>query len=127
MKLSILLTSLAHPLVAAQAPSASIVDVVKQLAPILIIFVIFYFVAFAPMRRQRKQLQAVIDNLTKGDKVITNGGLHGEVAAVEDTVVFLRVADNVKLKVSKSAIAGLVPVPGDASSSNADQGKGSKS
>jgi preprotein translocase subunit YajC len=127
MKLSILLTSLAQPLVAAQASAPSMADVIKQLAPILIIFAIFYFVAFAPMRRQRKQLQAVINDLKKGDKVITNGGLHGEVAAVEDGIVILRVADNVKLKVSKSAIAGLAPVPGDPSSSGADSGKGSKS
>lgn len=77
-----------------------------SLAPMLIIFVIFYVVLMLPMQRQRKALQQMIENLKKGDKVITSGGLYGEVTAVEGTTVLLRIADNVRVRVAKSAISG---------------------
>ncbi|MCB1036694.1 MAG: preprotein translocase subunit YajC, partial [Acidobacteria bacterium] len=66
----------------------------------------FYVIVFAPMRKQRKALQEMIDNLKKGDKVVTSGGIHGEVASVEAGTVLLKVGDNVRIRLSKSAIAG---------------------
>jgi preprotein translocase subunit YajC len=80
---------------------------IMQLVPIVLIFGIFYFLLIAPMRKRQKALQKVIDEVKKGDRVVTSGGLHGEVAAVLDNAVLLKVADNLKVKVSKSAIAGL--------------------
>jgi preprotein translocase subunit YajC len=77
------------------------------LAPMLLIFVIFYVVLMLPMQRQRKALQAVIGNLKKGDRVLTSGGLFGEVVSVEGAAVMLRIADNVRVRVAKSAITGL--------------------
>jgi preprotein translocase subunit YajC len=77
------------------------------LVPMLLIFVIFYVVLMLPMQRQRKALQQVIANLKKGDRVITNGGLYGEVTAVEGATVMLRIADNVRVRVAKSAVSGL--------------------
>ena len=74
-----------------------------SLVPMLVIFAIFYFVLVMPMRKRQKALQAVIENLKRGDRVVTTGGLYGEVAAVEPSYVLLKVADNVKLKVAKSA------------------------
>ncbi len=70
------------------------------------IMAIFYFIVFAPMRKQRKALKEMIDNLKKGDKVVTSGGLYGEVASVDSNAVVLKVSDNVRLRFSKSAIAG---------------------
>ena len=81
-------------------------DMLGTLAPMLIIFVIFYVVLMLPMQRQRKALQQMIENLKKGDKVITTGGLYGEVTAVEGATVLLRIADNVRVRVAKSAISG---------------------
>jgi len=78
-----------------------------QLVPILLIFAIFYFLLLAPMRKRQKQHQAVLEALKRGDKVVTNGGLMGEIAAVEDKVVHLKLADNVRVRVVKSSIAGL--------------------
>ena len=85
-----------------------------QFLPFIFVFAIFYFLLIAPMRKRQKALQAMIAALKKGDKVVTNGGLYGEVAAVHDDVVILKVADNVKLRVAKSAISGLEgqPQPG---------------
>ncbi len=80
-----------------------------QLVPLLVIFVLFYVLLILPMRKRQKALQQMVDNLQKGDRVITNGGLYGEVAAVIGTAVLLKVADNVKVKVAKSAISGLEP------------------
>jgi len=70
------------------------------------ILAIFYFIVFAPMRRQRKELQKTVEELKKGDKIVTTGGLYGEVAVVQDTTVVVKIADNVKVRLAKSAIAG---------------------
>jgi preprotein translocase subunit YajC len=78
-----------------------------QFVPIVLIFVIFYFLLIAPARKRQKALERTIANLKKGDRVITNGGIYGEVAAVESGFLILKVADSVKLKVAKSAVAGL--------------------
>jgi preprotein translocase subunit YajC len=75
-----------------------------QLAPMLLILVVFYFLLIAPMRKKQRELQSMIDRLQKGDRVITSGGLHGEIAGVEGAIVLLKIADQVKVKVSKSAI-----------------------
>ena len=78
-----------------------------QFVPILLIFGIFYFLLLAPMRKRQKQHQALLTALKRGDKVVTNGGLLGEIAAVEDRIVHLKLSDNVKVRLVKSAIAGL--------------------
>lgn len=80
-----------------------------QLAPLLLIFVLFYVLMIVPMRKRQKALAQMVENLKKGDRVITNGGLYGEVAAVAGAAVILKIADNVKVKIAKSAITGLEP------------------
>jgi preprotein translocase subunit YajC len=82
-----------------------------SLLPILIVFGIFYFMLIAPMRKRQKALTQMVENLKRGDKVVTNGGIYGEVAAIEGTVVHLKVADGVRLRISKSAIAGMEGSP----------------
>jgi preprotein translocase subunit YajC len=77
------------------------------MVPMIAIFAIFYFLLVVPMRKRQKNLQALLDNLKKGDMVVTTGGLLGEIAAINDGVVILKVTDTVKLRVAKSAIAGL--------------------
>ena len=84
-----------------------IMGALTGLAPMLLIFVIFYVVLMLPMQRQRKALQQLIENLKKGDRVLTSGGLYGEVVSVEGAIVMLRIADNVRVRVAKSAISGL--------------------
>jgi preprotein translocase subunit YajC len=78
-----------------------------SLLPMVAIFAIFYFLLVAPMRKRQRSLQQLVEGLKKGDRVVTTGGLYGEIAAVDAATVILKVADNVKLKVAKSAIAGL--------------------
>jgi len=73
--------------------------------PLVLIFGIFYFLLIAPMRKRQKALQAMIAALKKGDKVVTSGGLYGEVYALEEETLILKIADNVRVKVARSAIA----------------------
>ncbi len=80
---------------------------ILQFVPLLLVIAIFYFLLIAPMRKRQKALQQLIDGLNKGDRVITNGGLYGTVVSVQEKAVLLKIADNVKVKVTKSSIAGL--------------------
>ncbi len=75
--------------------------------PLIAIFVIFYLVMFLPMRKRQKKHQAMLQALQKGDRVITSGGIYGTVVSTDGDVITLRVADNVKLQVARSAVAGL--------------------
>lgn len=98
------------PLTLAQAAGPpSMTDMLVNFAPFVLIFVIFYFLLIRPARQRQKALQQMIDALKRGDKVVTSGGLYGEVAAIDGSVVLLKIADNVKVRVSRSAISGLEP------------------
>ena len=77
------------------------------LAPYLLMFVVFYFVLIAPMRKQQKKTKEMLANLKKGDRVVTTGGIYGTLAQVEDQIVWLKLNDQVKIKLNRSAIAGL--------------------
>jgi preprotein translocase subunit YajC len=78
-------------------------------APMIFIFVIFYFLLIAPMRKKQRKTQEMLAKLKKGDEVITGGGIFGRIAAMDEErgFVVLQIADNVKIKVLRSAIAGL--------------------
>lgn len=76
------------------------------LLPMVLIMVIFYFLMIMPAQRRQKKVAEMLKNLKTGDKVITNGGIHGTIAGLEDDAVQLRIAEQVKVKVSRSAIAG---------------------
>lgn len=70
--------------------------------------VIFYVILIRPQQTKQKELQKLISNLKTGDKVVTNGGIHGIVSNVKDgPTLVLKVADNVKIEVDKSAIASV--------------------
>ena len=90
------------PAQAAQQPSLFV-----QLMPMVLIFLVFYVVWFLPLRKKQKALDEMVDNLSKGDKVITNGGFYGKVVKVDGQVVVLELADNVRVRVAKRAIGGL--------------------
>jgi preprotein translocase subunit YajC len=79
-----------------------------------LIFGVFYFLVIMPAKKQQKKKEAMIGALKKGDKVVTSGGIYGTVAAVEDQTVLLKIAENTKIRISKSAIGG--PVAEDGSS-----------
>ncbi len=68
------------------------------------IFFIFYFMIIRPQQKRAKEREKMLAALEKGDKVITSGGVYGTIAGIEDKTVLLQIADNVKIKLDKSAI-----------------------
>lgn len=80
----------------------------SMLLPFVLIFGVFYFIVIMPAKKQQKKKDAMVAALKKGDRIVTNGGIHGSVAAVEDQTLMLKVSENTKIRISKSAVAGLV-------------------
>jgi preprotein translocase subunit YajC len=76
--------------------------------PIIAIGLVFYFLVIAPASKQRKKQQEMISALKKGDRVLTTGGIYGTIQGVEPEAVYLKIAENVKVKVARSAISGVV-------------------
>jgi len=74
--------------------------------PIILIFVIFYLLLIRPQQKKQKEIIKMRNELQKNDKVVTNGGIIGRIYSIKGDVVVLKVDDNVKIEVTKSAIAG---------------------
>ena len=79
-----------------------------QMAPLLLIFVVFYFLLIRPQNRKMKEHRAQIDSIKKGDKVVTGGGLIGKVTRVDDGEVEIELGPNVKVRAVKSTLTGLI-------------------
>ncbi len=75
--------------------------------PLILMFVIFYFLLIRPQQKKQKQHREVISNLKKGDRVITSGGLYGRITGLNDTVITLEISEKVRVKVSRANVAGL--------------------
>ena len=71
-------------------------------------FVLVYFLTIRPQHKRQKELQSQIAAIKTGDKVITSGGIHGLIANVKEKTFILKIADNVKIEVEKSAVSGIV-------------------
>jgi len=97
---------LAQALPAAPAPGPA--GGIGFFIPFIFIFVIMYFVLFRPQKKRQQEQQRLISGLKTGDRVVTNAGIHGLIANVKETTVMLKVADNVKLEMEKSAITNVL-------------------
>ena len=80
---------------------------VLQYLPLLFILAIFYLIVFLPARRRQKKLDDMIGALKAGDKVITNGGIYGTIVGFKGDRIQLRIAENVKIEMSRNAVAAL--------------------
>ena len=76
--------------------------------PLIFIFIIMYFVMIRPQKKRQEQQQKLIGTLKTGDRVVTNAGIHGLISNVKETTVLVKVADNVKIEMDKSAITNVV-------------------
>jgi len=76
--------------------------------PLILMFGIFYFLLIRPQQKKQKEHAQMLQELKKNDDVITNGGIHGTIVNVKDKTFMVRVDDNVKIEVSKSAVSGVV-------------------
>ena len=79
--------------------------------PLLLVFVIFYFLIILPQRKRQRALDAMLDNLKSGDKVVTSGGIYGTIVSIRDDkrTVQLKISENpvIRVEVARTAISGL--------------------
>jgi preprotein translocase subunit YajC len=79
----------------------------QQIIPLVFMFAIFYFLLIRPQQKKAKEHKALLESMKKGDNVITAGGVHGKITAVENEIVTLEIANNVNIKITKSYIAAI--------------------
>ena len=91
------------------APAAAAGPTLIEFVPLILIFVVFYFMLIRPQMKRAKEQKKMIDALQKGDEVVTSGGVLGKVAKVGEQYVSLEVADNVTIQVQKATVQTLLP------------------
>ncbi len=99
-----LLTILAQ----ATTPATGSPPAFASFIPIILIFVIMYFLLFRPQMRRQKEQAKLVSTIKTGDRVVTASGIHGMITNVKDSTVTVKVADNVKIEMEKSAVTTVV-------------------
>lgn len=82
--------------------------IIGSLLPFVLIIAVFYFLILRPQQRRQKEKQKLLESIKKGDRVVTSGGIHGTVEGLEDKTVLMKIADNTKIKIERSAIATII-------------------
>ncbi len=75
--------------------------------PLILMFVIFYFLLIRPQQKRNKEHRGMIANLKKGDKIVTSGGIHGTITGLDETTLTVEIADKVRVKVNRANVAGV--------------------
>jgi preprotein translocase subunit YajC len=96
----------------ASAPPASPGGGLLNFVPFIFLIVIMYFIMIRPQQRRQKEQQRMISTLKTGDDVVTSSGIHGRIANVKESTVMLKIADNVKVEMDKSAITAVARANG---------------
>ncbi len=91
----------------AAAPSAG--SELMGLLPLIVIFVIFYFLLLRPQMKRSKEHRTMVAALAKGDEVVTSGGVLGKITSVDESFIGLDIANGVEIKVQRSAVSALMP------------------
>jgi len=99
----------AYAQTAAGAADAGLMGSLTTFAPLILMFVVMYFLMIRPQQKRQKELKTMMDALAKGDEVITAGGLLGRVSRVTDTYVTVEVAAGTEVVVQKNAVTALLP------------------
>ncbi|MFA6216238.1 MAG: preprotein translocase subunit YajC [Candidatus Omnitrophota bacterium] len=81
------------------------VNPILNLVPLVLLFIIFYFLIIRPQKKQENLRQKMIGSLNKNDEVVTTGGIHGTVVTVKEKTVIMRVDENVKIEVEKNCVS----------------------
>ena len=109
---TLLALPLTLPLMAPAPAGGEAPNPLLQMLPILLIFVIFYFLLIRPQQAQQKKHQEMLKNVKKGDRVITSSGLYGRVVGVGDNDVTLQIAKDVEVQMQKGSITAVVNAEG---------------
>ncbi|MDH3547360.1 MAG: preprotein translocase subunit YajC [Gammaproteobacteria bacterium] len=84
-------------------------DPFSFLLPMIIIFVVFYFLLIRPQQKKQKAHAELVSNLSVGDEVLTAGGILGKVTAVSDHYAVVKISDNTEIKIQKASVSAVVP------------------
>lgn len=93
----------------AQAQDATSQGGLMSFLPLIVIFIIFYFLLIRPQMKRSKEHRKLVEQLSTGAEVVTNGGLLGRITRVDESFVTVEFADKVQIKVQKHAIASVMP------------------
>ena len=99
--------SLAHAQTA--APAASGAAMIQQFLPLIIIFILFWFMLIRPQMKRAKEHREMVAKLAKGDEVVAGGGILGRVTDVSESYITVEIADGVAIKVQRQAVAQVLP------------------
>lgn len=80
----------------------------STLLPFVLMFAVFYFLLIRPQQKQQKARQAMLDGLKKGNKIITIGGIHGEIVEVKEDNLIIKIADKVEIKTTRGAVSQVI-------------------
>lgn len=72
--------------------------------PLILMFVIFYFLLIRPQQKKAKEHRNMVDSLKKGDRIITSGGIHGTIVSLDETIINLEISDGVKIKINRGNV-----------------------
>tara|TARA_B000000441_G_C21616352_1_gene274803 strand:- start:278 stop:583 length:306 start_codon:yes stop_codon:yes gene_type:complete len=86
---------------------------IASLLPFALMFLVLYLLILRPQMKKQKQQQQMIDELEKGDQVVTSGGIHGLIQNIKDDIIVLKIAENVKIELSRSAVSRVVNTEDD--------------
>jgi len=100
------LISVAHAM--GQTGGAGEAGGIAGFLPIIILFVIFYFLLIRPQQKKAKEHKAMISDLKKGVRIITSGGIYGTIISIDDTTIGLEIAEKVKIKITRGNVAAVV-------------------
>jgi preprotein translocase subunit YajC len=93
---------------AAPGGGGGIFGQINMLIPFIAMFAIFYFLLIRPQQKKQRDLRQLLQNLKRGDRVVTSGGIYGTIVKIRNDVIHLEIADQVRIRVNKSSIADLV-------------------
>ncbi len=97
-------------------------SILVQMAPLVLIFVVFWFLLIRPQQKKAKEHRAMVGALKRGDRVVTSGGIYGQVSHVADDHLMVEIADGVKIKVVRDAISAVPGKPEPVKKEESKQG-----
>lgn len=83
-------------------------SMIGSILPFLLIILVFYFLILRPQQKRQKERQQMLESVKKGDKIVTTGGIHGTVEGIDGAELLVKIADNVKVKLDKSAVGNII-------------------
>ncbi|MEW6234233.1 MAG: preprotein translocase subunit YajC [Candidatus Omnitrophota bacterium] len=106
----IILSAAAPDAAGGGAPASTDVSnpLMQMLFPLLLCFFIFYFLLIRPQQKQRQRHEEQVNQLKKGDKIVTSGGIFGSIVGMKDNIAVIKIAENVKIEILKSSISQII-------------------